>query len=107
MLPGPGAVNEAMVGEYRDERFEWDEAKAARTLRERGISFELAREVFTELAIEREDERKDYGEHRSEVIGPVRGRLTVVIYTWRGERRRLISVRKANDREVRFYVKHI
>ena len=103
MLPAPGAVNEARVSEYQDERFEWDEAKAARTYRDRGVSFYDMKAAFAALAIERPDRRRDYGEERFTLIGPVNGRLFVIAFTWRGRRRRLISARKANAREAQFY----
>ena len=91
------------MGEHREERFEWDEAKAARAYDERGVSFFDMREAFAGVAIERPDTRRDYGEERYVLIGPVNGRLFAVVFTWRGRRRRLISARKANAREVRFY----
>ena len=46
------------------------------------------------------DLRWNYGEERIEAIGHVGERLYVLIYTSRGGRRRLISLRKANSREV-------
>ena len=56
--------------------FEWDENKAARNIAAHGISFEVACEVFDdELAIERPDEREDYGEDRTNIAGMVKGRL--------------------------------
>ena len=70
------------------------------------LSFALAAELLDGDSIEEVDDRRDYGETRFEAIGPVRslgGRVCVAVYTWRGGSRRIISFRKANDREVRRY----
>lgn len=53
--------------------------------------------------LEREDDRRDYGETRMIALGAIEGRVFVVIYTWRGDRRRLISARKANTDESKIY----
>jgi hypothetical protein len=47
------------------------------------------------------DNRRNYSESRIEALGQVQGRLMVVIFTWRGTVRRIISARKANPREQR------
>jgi len=47
------------------------------------------------------DLRRDYGEERFKATGMIDGRLFIVIFTSRGERLRLISLRKANEREKR------
>lgn len=83
--------------------FEWDEEKRLRTLRERGIDFELAIEVWAGRVVERADPRDYDGETRFVCFGEVDGRLHAVVYTWRGDVRRIISARKANERERRAY----
>ena len=73
---------------------------------EHKLPFGLAVELFDGPFIEEEDARFDYGETRFTAIGPVQtlgDRLCVVVYTWRGANRRVISFRKANDREIRKY----
>ncbi|MGD9614449.1 MAG: BrnT family toxin [Alphaproteobacteria bacterium] len=52
---------------------------------------------------ERIDRRFDYGETRIRCLGEIEGRVCVVIYTWRGDNRRITSARKANVRERREY----
>jgi hypothetical protein len=52
-------------------QFEWDDAKGARTLRERGLDFDRASRVFQNEVLEEEDDRKDYGELRIRAIGEV------------------------------------
>jgi len=83
--------------------YEYDDDKSERTLRDRQIDFEFAARVFDGDFIEYEDRRRDYGERRLVVIGPIDGRLFAVIYTWRNGRRRIISARRASRRERRVY----
>ena len=49
------------------------------------------------------DTRRDYGERRIKAIGEANGIILSVVYTWRGERRRLISARKARTDERKEY----
>jgi uncharacterized protein len=87
-----------------EDDFEWDRNKAARNLAAHGISFEVACEVFEDRhAIERPDDREDYGEDRVNITGTVKGRLLTVTYTLRGFRIRLISARMAEPYERRWY----
>lgn len=84
--------------------FEWDEEKERRNIRERGISFILAAQVFADEArITVVDSRNEYGEHRFITFGKVAGRLFVVVHTPRGEVTRIISARKANRREQKLF----
>ncbi len=81
--------------------FEWHAAKARANLRNHGITFESAKTVFRDaFAIERLDDRKDYGEERFILMGMSKsdGPLTVV-YTERGGRIRIISARRATEGE--------
>ena len=54
-------------------------------------------------ALTAEDVRGGYPESRFVTIGPIRGRLHVMAWCWRGRKLRVISLRKANAREVRRY----
>ena len=87
----------------RDDRFEWDDRKAASNLRKHGVSFEMARLAFSDLdAIEDLDETDD--EERIARIGLAGDRLLLVIFTMRDPRIRIISVRKAKrDEELRYF----
>jgi uncharacterized protein len=49
--------------------FEWDEAKSRRTLSERGFGFDYATRIFSGLTLEKQDDRRDYGETRMQAIG--------------------------------------
>jgi uncharacterized DUF497 family protein len=77
----------------------FDRAKRERTLKERGLDFADAVEVFAGPTFDLEDNRLDYGETRTQTYGLLRGRLVVVVWTRRGEARQIISMRKCNARE--------
>ena len=80
--------------------------KEATNIARRGLSLELARLLFEGPFVEEQDSRRDYGETRFIATGPIAefgDRLFVAVYTWRGAVRRIISFRKANDREARKY----
>ncbi len=79
--------------------FEWDNAKSDRNRRERGFGFDYAAWIFDGPTIEAVDARRLYGEVRIRAIGRVDDNVLVVIYTDRGQSRRIISARKANRRE--------
>ncbi len=49
------------------------------------------------------DNQYDYGKTRCQLIGKIKGRVFVVIYTFRKNAMRIISARKANKREVKHY----
>jgi uncharacterized DUF497 family protein len=82
---------------------EFDAEKSERNRLLRGFDFEHAAKLFAGRYIEQEDGRADYHEPRLVAIGPIEGRVHVVVYTWRGGNRRIISARKANAREIRSY----
>lgn len=85
-------------------QFEWDEAKAASNLAKHRLTFTAATAVFEDTQrIDIADARYAYGEDRHVTIGLIRGRICAVVYTVRGEVTRIISARKANQREVREY----
>ena len=79
--------------------FEWNDAKSRKNLRERGFDFAFAARIFDQDVLEHEDTRRDYGGPRLVALGEIDGEVFVVVYTWRGTSRRLISARRANRRE--------
>lgn len=88
-------------------RFRWDRRKSAENLRVRGSDFEFATLVFGGPTLEREDQRRDYGETRVVAIGLAQGIALTVVYTDRAESggmvRRVISARLSNRRERQTY----
>jgi uncharacterized DUF497 family protein len=80
---------------------EFDAAKSAANEAGRGLPFDLAFFVLTNLVFEFEDLRKDYGEERWVAFGTMGGRLYCCVYTRRGKTIRVISLRKASKKEIR------
>lgn len=84
--------------------YEWDEAKAAQNVEKHGVPFEYAARVFLDPGrLDAEDTRRAYGEQRRLTLGEIEGRVYAVAYTVREAVIRLISARKANEREQRRY----
>jgi uncharacterized protein len=88
-------------------RIAFDSAKRDKTLTERGLDFARAGEVFSGLHFTGPDTRADYAEDRFITVGTLDTRLVVMVWTPRGEVRRIISMRKANDREKTYYARHL
>jgi len=85
--------------------FEWDNNKAASNIRDHeGVTFEQAAAAFSDLlAVEWMDERQDYGEERSVLLGMTGGQLLYVAYSERGDNIRIISARRATRHEQDIY----
>jgi uncharacterized protein len=85
--------------------FEWDDEKAASNIRDHdGVTFAQAATAFSDkFAVEWIDEREDYGEERSILLGMVGGQLLYVAYTERGPNIRIISARRATCHEQDIY----
>jgi len=77
----------------------FDEAKRQLTLSERGLDFARAEEIFSGVEFTLLDDRVDYGEDRYNTFGLLDGRLVALVWTIRDGTRRIISMRKANERE--------
>ena len=85
-------------------RIEFDPAKDASNLEKHGLSLALAGELDWDASLVWVDERYEYGELRMIALAPDTGILYYVAFVDRGETRRIISLRKANRREVKHYV---
>ena len=88
-------------------RIDFDHAKNAKNIRERGLSFERAEEFDFLSATYLLDNRKDYGELRQIAIGYLDGRLHFLCFVQIPDGIRVVSFRKANSREARKYDKPI
>jgi len=85
-------------------RFQWDKSKAKDNYAKHGVSFEIAKKVFSDpLAIEYLDDRQDYGEERFLIIGLADGHVLFVAYTERDNIIRIISARRATKLEQETY----
>jgi len=83
--------------------FEWDEGKRRANLAKHGLDFRDAERIFQGITITAEDKRQDYGENRFISLGLLEDMVVVVVYTERSEKIRVISMRKANQREKQAY----
>src|SRR5437899_13085260 len=77
--------------------FEWDEEKGRQNLDEHGVEFRDAALIFENAVVEAEDRRSDYGEIRVRAPGHVDDDYYLVVYTWRGDNRRIISAWKVGE----------
>ena len=83
-----------------NEQFEWDDAKASANEHKHGVAFWTAIRAFGDPCALDDFVGVEGGEERFQWIGRVGGALIlVVIYTPRGERRRIISARQTTRRE--------
>ena len=79
---------------------EFDADKRAKTLAERGLDFARAGDVFADKHWTREDARENDAATRFQAAGWLDGQIVMRVWTPRGEARRIISMRKANEREI-------
>ncbi len=77
----------------------FDPAKRDATLANRGLDFADAGAVFAGHTVTVQDTRFDYGEDRYITAGHLNRRCVVLVWTPRGESRRIISMRYAHERE--------
>ncbi len=88
-------------------QIEFDLAKDATNQTKHGASLALAGELDWEAALVWIDDRFEYGELRMIALAPKTGILYYVAFMERSELRRVISLRRANRREVKHYVENI
>jgi uncharacterized DUF497 family protein len=86
-----------------DAGFEWDEAKRLANIAKHDIDFEQAKEIWQGRFVEIPSPQQEHGEERLLAYGEIDGVVIAVVFTWRGDRRRLISARKARDYEREWY----
>ena len=84
---------------------EFDETKRRLTLERRGLDFAEAEDVFASPVVTVADDRRDYGEVRYLTLGMFGGGIVAVVWTWRGERRRIISMRRCHAEERLSYLR--
>jgi uncharacterized DUF497 family protein len=85
---------------------EFDVAKDALNRVTHGVSLALADSLDWEAALVWVDDRFEYGELRMIALAPETNILYYVAFVERGEVRRIISLRRANRREVKHYVQN-
>jgi uncharacterized protein len=88
-------------------QIEFDPAKDASNQAKHGVSLALAAELEWDDALVWVDTRYEYGELRMIALAPEINVLYYVAFVDRGEVRRIISLRRANRREVKHYVENL
>tara|TARA_B100001105_G_C22225504_1_gene371591 strand:+ start:91 stop:360 length:270 start_codon:yes stop_codon:yes gene_type:complete len=83
---------------------EFDPLKDQSNLTKHGVSLALAAELDWDSALVWVDDRFEYGEHRMIALAPQTGVLYYMAFVDRHSVRRVISLRRANRREVKHYV---
>jgi uncharacterized protein len=96
---------QALAGRHRLSltlvEYDFDSPKDIANRAKHGIPLALAEVRFAGRRLTLEDDRFHYGALR--LIAHLRGRLFVCVFVDRGSIRRIISLRKANSREVKRY----
>jgi hypothetical protein len=85
-------------------RIEFDPVKDATNQGKHGVSLALAAQLDWDASLVWVDDRFEYGEVRMIALAPETGVLYYVAFVDRDDARRIISLRKANRREVKHYV---
>ena len=81
----------------------WDESKRRDNLRDHGLDFEGAEAIWDDFTVTREDVRERYGEKRLVTFGLLNGEVVVLVHTDRDDDMHIISLRRAEKYEARYY----
>jgi uncharacterized DUF497 family protein len=81
----------------------WDESKRQQNINDHGLDFEGADAIWDNFTITREDVREDYGEQRLVTFGILDGELVVLVHTEHDDDMHIISLRRAEKHEARYY----
>ena len=87
--------------------FTWSEAKRAANIKAHGLDFLDAESVFESVTFTFEDDRFSYGEQRFVTLGLLAGIPVSVVHTENEHEIRIISFRKATNRESQIYFNEI
>ena len=82
----------------------WDESKRRSNLRDHGLDFVGSDAIWDGFTVTREDLRESYGEVRLVTLGILEGVIVVLVHTDRDEEMHVISLRKAEPYEARYYL---
>ncbi|MHB8744852.1 MAG: BrnT family toxin [Sulfuricaulis sp.] len=83
----------------------WDESKRRRNIKLHGLDFEGAEAIWDNFTVSREDIRENYGEKRMVTFGLLNGDVVILVHTDRHDDMHIISLRKAEKYEARYYFK--
>lgn len=82
--------------------FEWDERKRASILKDRALDFVSVWRFFDGRPVIHQPSPRD-GEERWKTTAEIEGAFFTVIWTWRAEAIRVITMRRAHEQEIRTY----
>lgn len=88
-------------------KIEFDPAKNQSNIAKHGVPLELAELLEWDLLVSREDTREAYGEMRMAGYAPIGSTVYAVVYSEKKDIYRIISLRKADPKEVRYYASQI
>lgn len=83
--------------------YEWDEEKRLKNIEKHGIDFIRAKEMWNYPVCEFISSQTSHNEERLLAIGQLEEFYITVVYTWRGNNKRIISARKARKNEQEYY----
>jgi uncharacterized protein len=83
----------------------WNESKRKRNIKIHDMDFEGAEAIWDYFTVTREDIRENYGEKRMVTFGILYGKIVVLVHTNRLNDIHVISLRKAQKYEARYYFK--
>jgi uncharacterized protein len=81
----------------------WNESKRRRNIKLHGMDFVGADAIWDNFTVSREDIREDYGEKRLATFGILNGDVVVLVHADRENNMHVISLRKAEKYEARYY----
>lgn len=81
----------------------WDEAKRKLNIKKHRLDFAECDAIWDHFTVTREDRRHAYGEARQVCFGILRGEVVVMVYTERPKGPHVISLRRAEKHEARYY----
>ena len=83
--------------------FTWDEPKRKLNIKNHRLDFVECDAIWDHFTVTREDTRQDYGEERLVCFGLLATNVVVMVYTERSRGPHIISLRKAERHETRYY----
>lgn len=83
-------------------RFEWSETKRLATVKERGLDFDIADMFFDGRAAVHQASPRN-GEMRWKTTALIEGKMVTVVWMWRDDVIRIISMRRSHAKEERRY----
>jgi uncharacterized DUF497 family protein len=85
----------------------WDERKRLANLKNHGLDFHASDDLWDHLTVTREDLRQSYGETRFVTFGLLDDEVVVLVHTERNNDIHVISLRRAENYEARYYFETI